>query len=73
MNDTDVKARENGTTPGGNRSLLEIVDLHTHFHTPEGVVKALNGVDLSLGEGRTLGLVGESGCGKSTAGRRCGL
>jgi peptide/nickel transport system ATP-binding protein/oligopeptide transport system ATP-binding protein len=56
---------ENGTAPAGSAPLLDIVDLHTHFHTPEGVVKALNGVDLSLAQGRTLGLVGESGCGKT--------
>ncbi len=46
-------------------ALLEIQDLHTHFHTPEGVVRALSGVDLRLNEGRTLGIVGESGCGKT--------
>jgi peptide/nickel transport system ATP-binding protein/oligopeptide transport system ATP-binding protein len=52
-------------SPDGQGLLLEITDLHTHFHTPQGVVKALNGVDLGLAEGRTLGLVGESGCGKT--------
>ncbi len=45
--------------------LLDIQDLHTHFHTPEGVVRALSGVDLHLEEGHTLGIVGESGCGKT--------
>jgi peptide/nickel transport system ATP-binding protein len=45
--------------------LLEIQDLHTYFFTPEGVVKALDGVDLSLKPGHTLGIVGESGCGKT--------
>ncbi|MRR14239.1 ABC transporter ATP-binding protein [archaeon] len=49
----------------GVQHLLEIKDLHIHFHTPEGVVKALNGVDLILDKGRTLGIVGESGCGKT--------
>jgi len=45
--------------------LLVVQDLHTHFFTPDGVLRALDGVDLRLPKGRTLGLVGESGCGKT--------
>jgi oligopeptide/dipeptide ABC transporter ATP-binding protein len=45
--------------------LLRIKDLQTFFFTESGVVKAVDQVDLELGEGDTLGLVGESGCGKS--------
>lgn len=45
--------------------LLEVRNLHTHFFTREGVVKAVNGVSFSLFPGQTLGLVGESGAGKS--------
>jgi oligopeptide/dipeptide ABC transporter ATP-binding protein len=45
--------------------LLRVEGLRTFFHTRAGTVRAVDGVDLSLGEGRTLGLVGESGCGKS--------
>ncbi len=45
--------------------LLEINDLQTYFFTEEGVVRAVDGVSWSVDEGETLGLVGESGCGKS--------
>jgi oligopeptide/dipeptide ABC transporter ATP-binding protein len=46
-------------------ALLEIRNLHTYFRTDEGLAKAVNGVDLVVPRGQTLGLVGESGCGKS--------
>ena len=45
--------------------LLMIRDLHTRFHTFDGVVNAVDGVDLEICRGETVGLVGESGCGKS--------
>ncbi len=45
--------------------LLDIRGLKTHFFTPDGVVRAVDGVDLTLGRERTLGIVGESGCGKT--------
>jgi peptide/nickel transport system ATP-binding protein len=48
-----------------NQPLLDIKGLKTYFFTRKGVVKAVDGVDLSLNEGETLGLVGESGCGKT--------
>ncbi len=46
-------------------TLVEIKDLRTYFHLAEGVVHAVEGVDLTIRRGRTLGVVGESGCGKS--------
>ncbi|MGQ9503143.1 MAG: ABC transporter ATP-binding protein [Anaerolineae bacterium] len=45
--------------------LLEVRDLRTHFFTQDGVVHAVNGISYHLNEGETLGIVGESGCGKS--------
>ena len=45
--------------------LLELKGLKTQFHTEEGTIHAVNGVSLSLNSGETLGIVGESGCGKS--------
>jgi peptide/nickel transport system ATP-binding protein len=45
--------------------VLAVSDLRTHFHTRDGVVKAVDGVSLALERGETLGVVGESGCGKS--------
>ncbi len=49
----------------GNGAILEVKDLKTYFFTRRGVVKAVDGVSFSLGRGQTLGLVGESGCGKT--------
>ncbi|MEZ5307669.1 MAG: ABC transporter ATP-binding protein [Pyrinomonadaceae bacterium] len=46
-------------------NLLEVSNLETHFPTREGIVKAVNGVSFTISEGEMLGLVGESGCGKS--------
>jgi peptide/nickel transport system ATP-binding protein len=50
-------------------ALLEVTDLVTHFKTERGVVQAVNGVSFSLEKGQTLGVVGESGCGKSVLSR----
>ena len=53
------------TDASAGEVLLEIKGLKTHFDTREGVVKAVDGVDLSVSRGEVLGIVGESGCGKS--------
>lgn len=47
------------------KPLLTVKDLHTRFHTIDGVVNAVDGLDLEVFRGETMGLVGESGCGKS--------
>ena len=47
------------------KNVLEIEDLHTYFFTDQGVVKAVNGVSFDIPKNATVGIVGESGCGKS--------
>ena len=54
---------------GGRDLLLEIRGLKTHFFTDEGVVKAVDGADFPIARGKTVCVVGESGCGKSVTAR----
>lgn len=54
---------------GNTESLISIKNLHTHFFTYKGVVKSLNGIDLNINKGEMLGLIGESGSGKSVLAR----
>ena len=50
---------------GANGAILTVQDLRTHFFTEEGIVRAVDGVTFSVQSGGTLGIVGESGCGKT--------
>jgi peptide/nickel transport system ATP-binding protein len=58
--------RGNGGTENASREhLLDIRGLKTHFATDDGMVQAVDGVDITIGRGETVGVVGESGCGKT--------
>lgn len=52
-----------------SKVLLEVKNLKKYFNTPKGLLHAVDDVNFSIREGKTLGVVGESGCGKSTTGR----
>jgi peptide/nickel transport system ATP-binding protein len=54
---------------GSNAAILDIRDLRTWFRTDDGMVRAVDGVSLSIGAGETLAVVGESGCGKTVTAR----
>jgi oligopeptide transport system ATP-binding protein len=70
MTTTDTKPARSHKTDGPvytpqDGLLLEVEDLYVEFHTPDGVAKAINGVNFDVHEGETLAILGESGSGKS--------
>ena len=67
MSSSSIAARPTGGdgAKAGTDNLLEVRGLRTHFFTREGTVKAVDGVDFEIKYGQTIGVVGESGCGKS--------
>jgi len=62
---TVLDAARGDTGPDASGELLRVEDLAVFFDTDEGTARAVDGVSFSIGHGETLGLVGESGCGKS--------
>ena len=67
LNPNEVRPPDGGVAGAADaaESVLEIDGLKTHFFTPDGVVRAVDGVSCEVRRGETLGVVGESGCGKS--------
>lgn len=61
----NVPASEYTTKMKDPKNILEVENLQTHFFTDAGIVKAVDGVTFQIEEGKTVGVVGESGCGKS--------
>jgi peptide/nickel transport system ATP-binding protein len=60
-----MNATHRGSTMNEDSPLLEVTDLRTYFHTDAGTAKAVDGVSFHVDKGEVLGIVGESGCGKS--------
>ncbi|MEV0844808.1 oligopeptide/dipeptide ABC transporter ATP-binding protein [Streptomyces sp. NPDC049954] len=69
MSTTSPSTAAKRPAPAASDAVLEVDGLKRHFAADKGVVRAVDGVSLSIGRGEVLGLVGESGSGKSTVGR----
>ncbi|HUF62049.1 MAG TPA: ATP-binding cassette domain-containing protein [Verrucomicrobiales bacterium] len=68
--DTSISSTHpSGATSSEEDFILRLIDVHTHFESRGGIVRAVDGVTLDIRRGEILGLVGESGCGKSTLSR----
>src|SRR6266496_4965538 len=61
----EARAMDLDEKPAGEPALLDIRGLKTHFATDDGIVQAVDGVDLTVERGETVCVVGESGCGKT--------
>ncbi|HTG02787.1 MAG TPA: ATP-binding cassette domain-containing protein, partial [Bradyrhizobium sp.] len=61
----ETRAMDLDEKPAGETALLDIRGLQTHFTTDDGIVHAVDGVDLTVERGETVCVVGESGCGKT--------
>lgn len=64
-----ISAGTASSNTGSSSTVLEVRNLHASFHTDEGIVRAVRGASFAVEAGKTLGIVGESGCGKSVAAR----
>ncbi|HEV2783086.1 MAG TPA: ABC transporter ATP-binding protein [Actinophytocola sp.] len=69
MTSSNVAARELISPPQDETTLLSVRDLKTHFFADEGTTRAVDGVSFDMAAGKTLGVVGETGCGKSITAR----